>query len=119
MELSWEELPTITGFAGKNHEGSRIQYEILLSHISGSSECRSHTGLGFFRTASEAGNQGFGCWIDRRLRLRQRSARRENTVGDRPKRHSLTMRTAGFNHVDLAAARDLDLTLLRIPADSP
>lgn len=31
----------------------------------------------------------------------------------------LAMRTAGFNHVDLAAARDLDLTLLRVPADSP
>jgi hypothetical protein len=27
-ELSWEEFPTITGFAGKNHAGSRIQYEI-------------------------------------------------------------------------------------------
>ncbi|NJS10173.1 MAG: 2-hydroxyacid dehydrogenase [Microcoleus sp. CSU_2_2] len=31
----------------------------------------------------------------------------------------LALRSAGFNHVDLAAARDLDLTLLRVPAYSP
>ncbi|MGB8691805.1 MAG: hypothetical protein WCD53_31385 [Microcoleus sp.] len=31
----------------------------------------------------------------------------------------MALRAAGFNHVDLAAARDLDLTLLRVPADSP
>jgi D-lactate dehydrogenase len=31
----------------------------------------------------------------------------------------LALRSAGFNHVDLAAAADLDLTLLRVPAYSP
>ena len=31
----------------------------------------------------------------------------------------LALRSAGFNHVDLAAARDLGLTLLRVPAYSP
>ncbi|PSB52076.1 hydroxyacid dehydrogenase, partial [filamentous cyanobacterium Phorm 6] len=31
----------------------------------------------------------------------------------------LALRSAGFNHVDLAVARDLDLTLLRVPAYSP
>ncbi len=31
----------------------------------------------------------------------------------------LALRSAGFNHVDLAAAKDLDLTLLRVPAYSP
>jgi D-lactate dehydrogenase len=31
----------------------------------------------------------------------------------------LALRSAGFNHVDLAAARDLHLTLLRVPAYSP
>ncbi|MEG3881660.1 2-hydroxyacid dehydrogenase [Microcoleus sp. herbarium7] len=31
----------------------------------------------------------------------------------------LALRSAGFNHVDLAAASDLDLTLLRVPAYSP
>ncbi|MEG3862819.1 2-hydroxyacid dehydrogenase [Microcoleus sp. herbarium12] len=31
----------------------------------------------------------------------------------------LALRSAGFNHVDLAAARDLDLTLVRVPAYSP
>ena len=31
----------------------------------------------------------------------------------------LALRSAGFNHVDLAAARELDLTLLRVPAYSP
>ena len=31
----------------------------------------------------------------------------------------LALRSAGFNHVDLAAARDLDLTILRVPAYSP
>jgi D-lactate dehydrogenase len=31
----------------------------------------------------------------------------------------LALRSAGFNHVDLEAARDLDLTLLRVPAYSP
>ncbi|MEG4271242.1 MULTISPECIES: 2-hydroxyacid dehydrogenase [unclassified Microcoleus] len=31
----------------------------------------------------------------------------------------LALRSAGFNHVDLAAAKDLNLTLLRVPAYSP
>ncbi|WP_445172792.1 NAD(P)-dependent oxidoreductase, partial [Microcoleus sp.] len=31
----------------------------------------------------------------------------------------LALRSAGFNHVDLAAAKDLGLTLLRVPAYSP
>ncbi len=31
----------------------------------------------------------------------------------------LALRSAGFNHVDLAAASDLDLTLVRVPAYSP
>ena len=31
----------------------------------------------------------------------------------------IALRSAGFNHVDLAAARDLELTLLRVPAYSP
>jgi D-lactate dehydrogenase len=31
----------------------------------------------------------------------------------------LALRSAGFNHVDLAAARDLGLTLVRVPAYSP
>ncbi|MBE9093064.1 2-hydroxyacid dehydrogenase [Tychonema sp. LEGE 07203] len=31
----------------------------------------------------------------------------------------LALRSAGFNHVDLETARDLDLTLLRVPAYSP
>ncbi|MEG3845565.1 2-hydroxyacid dehydrogenase [Microcoleus sp. herbarium13] len=31
----------------------------------------------------------------------------------------LALRSAGFNHVDLAAASDLDLTIVRVPAYSP
>lgn len=31
----------------------------------------------------------------------------------------LALRSAGYNHVDIAAAADLDLTLLRVPAYSP
>ncbi|MFM9266023.1 2-hydroxyacid dehydrogenase [Tychonema sp. BBK16] len=31
----------------------------------------------------------------------------------------IALRSAGFNHVDLAAARDLELTLVRVPAYSP
>lgn len=31
----------------------------------------------------------------------------------------IALRSAGFNHVDLAAARDLELTVLRVPAYSP
>ena len=31
----------------------------------------------------------------------------------------IALRSAGFNHVDLTAARDLDLTIVRVPAYSP